>query len=253
MGDVSATADAVTFTNQSTGPVTITSIALGGADANDFERDGHVCHHLGRRRVLRRWRSTSYPARSGCARPRSPRWPGRPAEPVIVLTGTGSEGYYEVTATGAVSRAYGDASHLGDLIRDTLWRRPIVASGRHRRRRWLLAGRLRRRASSPSATPRYFGSTGAIHLNKPIVGMAPYGDPMTGQVTGYWLVASDGGHLHLRRRRLLRLDRRHPSEQAHRGHGAHARRRGLLAGGRRRRHLQLRRRQLLRLDRRPST
>ncbi|MCL2395940.1 MAG: Ig-like domain repeat protein [Acidimicrobiaceae bacterium] len=34
----------------------------------------------------------------------------------------------------------------------------------------------------------FFGSTGNIHLNKPIVGMAV--DPRTG---GYWLVASDGG------------------------------------------------------------
>jgi hypothetical protein len=35
---------------------------------------------------------------------------------------------------------------------------------------------------------QFFGSTGAIHLNKPIVGMeaAPAGN-------GYWLVASDGG------------------------------------------------------------
>ena len=34
----------------------------------------------------------------------------------------------------------------------------------------------------------FFGSTGAIHLNKPIVGMAS-----TPDAQGYWLVASDGG------------------------------------------------------------
>ena len=34
----------------------------------------------------------------------------------------------------------------------------------------------------------FYGSTGAIHLNQPIVGMAATPD---GQ--GYWLVASDGG------------------------------------------------------------
>jgi ribosomal protein L24E len=34
----------------------------------------------------------------------------------------------------------------------------------------------------------FFGSTGAIHLNQPIVGMAPTPDSQ-----GYWLVASDGG------------------------------------------------------------
>jgi hypothetical protein len=35
---------------------------------------------------------------------------------------------------------------------------------------------------------RFYGSTGGMHLNRPIVGMAT--DPKTG---GYWLVASDGG------------------------------------------------------------
>ncbi len=35
---------------------------------------------------------------------------------------------------------------------------------------------------------QFHGSTGAIHLNKPIVGMAPTPDGR-----GYWLVASDGG------------------------------------------------------------
>jgi hypothetical protein len=34
----------------------------------------------------------------------------------------------------------------------------------------------------------FYGSTGAISLNKPIVGMARISDG-----TGYWLVASDGG------------------------------------------------------------
>jgi hypothetical protein len=34
----------------------------------------------------------------------------------------------------------------------------------------------------------FFGSTGALHLNKPIVGME-----VTASGQGYWLVASDGG------------------------------------------------------------
>src|SRR5918996_52449 len=37
-------------------------------------------------------------------------------------------------------------------------------------------------------TARFYGSTGAMRLNKPIVGMAP-----TPSGNGYWLVASDGG------------------------------------------------------------
>ena len=111
----------------------------------------------------------------------------------------------------------------------------------------LLAGGLRRRASSASATPSFYGSTGAIHLNKPIVGMAATPDG-----GGYWLVASDGGIFTFGDAQLLRLDRGHPSEQAHRRHGGHSRRWRLLAGGLRRRPLQLRRRPLRRELRRRS-
>ena len=49
-------------------------------------------------------------------------------------------------------------------------------------------------------------------------------------------------HLHLRQRRLLRLDGRPAAEPADRRHGADAVQEGLLAGGLRRRDLQLRRR-----------
>jgi hypothetical protein len=34
----------------------------------------------------------------------------------------------------------------------------------------------------------FYGSTGGLSLNKPVVGMAPTADGK-----GYWLVASDGG------------------------------------------------------------
>ena len=64
----------------------------------------------------------------------------------------------------------------------------------------------------------FYGSTGAIHLNQPIVGMAATPDG-----NGYWLVASDGGVFSLRRRSLLRFDRRHPPQPADRRHGGHAR------------------------------
>ena len=107
---------------------------------------------------------------------------------------------------------------------------------------------------------RFYGSTGGLRLNQPIVGMAA-----TPSGRGYWLVASDGGiftfgdarfygstgsrrlnrpivgmaptpyrprllarrdrrrHLHLRRRALLRLDRRPPAQPADRRHGARRR------------------------------
>ena len=41
---------------------------------------------------------------------------------------------------------------------------------------------------SPSATPAFYGSAGAVALNQPIVGMA-----RTPRRHGYWLVAADGG------------------------------------------------------------
>ena len=135
----------------------------------------------------------------------------------------------------------------------------------------------------------FYGSTGALTLNSPVVGMAPTPDGK-----GYWLVAADGGiftfgdaafygstgdahpqqpggrhgrhprrqgllagglrrrDLHLRRRRLLRLDGTLTLNQPGGRHGRHPRRQGLLAGGLRRRDLHLRRRRLLRLHRRRS-
>jgi len=42
--------------------------------------------------------------------------------------------------------------------------------------------------SSPSATPRFYGSTGGQHLNAPIVAIAPTPDGH-----GYWRWAADGG------------------------------------------------------------
>ena len=52
----------------------------------------------------------------------------------------------------------------------------------------------------------YAGSTGAMVLNRPIVGMAATPD---GQ--GYWLVASDGGIFSFGDATFARLDRSHAS------------------------------------------
>ena len=90
----------------------------------------------------------------------------------------------------------------------------------------------------------FHGSMGGQHLNRPVVGMAATrGRP---RLLGGGLRRRA---LRLRRRPLLRVDRRHRPQQAGGGHGRHPRRRRLLAGGLRRRHLRLRRRPLLRLDR----
>ena len=89
----------------------------------------------------------------------------------------------------------------------------------------------------------FYGSTGSIHLNRPIVGMAPTVDG-----AGYWLVASDGGIFNYGDAALPRLHGGHPPQPADRRHGAHARRCRLLARRLRRRRLHLRRRRVLRLD-----
>ena len=89
----------------------------------------------------------------------------------------------------------------------------------------------------------FYGSTGGIRLNQPVVGMAP-----TAIQGGLLAGGVRRRHLQLRGRRLLRIDGGPAAEQADRRHGGDPRRRRLLARGVRRRHLQLRRRRLLRID-----
>ena len=93
----------------------------------------------------------------------------------------------------------------------------------------------------------FFGSMGGRHLNKPIVGMAATPDGR-----GYWLVASDGGIFSFGNAPFFGSTGGMRPQQAHRGHGRHARRRRLLAGGLRRRHLRLRRRAVPRVGRFPA-
>ncbi len=91
----------------------------------------------------------------------------------------------------------------------------------------------------------FYGSTGAIRLNSPIVGIAP---TPTGK--GYWMVASDGGVFTLRRR-ATSTARSRRSTRRHRPIGIVPTKtgQGLLDRDRRRRSVRLRRRQGLRTDR----
>ena len=90
----------------------------------------------------------------------------------------------------------------------------------------------------------FYGSTGGMVLNKPVVGMAATPDG-----GGYWLVASDGGIFSYGDAGFYGSTGSHRAQQADRRHGADARRQGLLARGLRRRDLLLRRRQVLRQHR----
>jgi hypothetical protein len=123
-------------------------------------------------------------------------------------------------------------------------------------------------ATPPAGDASFYGSTGAVHLNKSIVGMAATPDGKgywlvasdggifsfgsagffgsTGAVhlnksivgmaatpdgKGYWLVASDGGIFSFGSAGFFRVNRRRALEQVHRRHGSNARWQGLLAGG----------------------
>ena len=103
----------------------------------------------------------------------------------LALSGTGLDGYQEVTAQGRVF-SYGNADQAGDLSGESL-NKPIVGmadtgdGGGY----WILASDGGIFAEGDA---QFFGSTGSIALNKPIVGMAPTTDS-----GGYWEVASDGG------------------------------------------------------------
>ncbi len=82
----------------------------------------------------------------------------------------------------------------------------------------------------------FYGSMGGTKLNKPIVGMAATPDG-----GGYWLVASDGGVFNFGDAPVLGLGRLVEAQRTDRRHGAHSRRRRLLAGGLRWRGVHVRR------------
>ena len=162
-------------------------------------------------------------------------------QPIVGMAATpDGKGYWLVAADGGIF-TFGDASYFGSTGAMQL-NQPIVgmAATPNGQGYWLVAadGGI---FTFGNAT--YLGSTGAMHLNQPIVGMAATPDGK-----GYWLVAADGGIFTFGDATLPRLDGRHAPQPAHRGHGGHPRRPGLLAGGGRRRHLHLRRRAVLRLD-----
>ena len=99
-------------------------------------------------------------------------------------------------------------------------------------------------ASSRSATRARSVRWPGVHLNAPIIALAP-----TPSGRGYWLLASRRRRVQLRRRALLRFDGRQAPEQADHLDGGDAHRPRLLAAGVGRRRVQLRRRALPRFDR----
>ena len=96
---------------------------------------------------------------------------------------------------------------------------PIVGMAADVRRRRATGWWPATAASSPSATPRSTARPGPSTSTNPSWAWPPR--PTGG---GYWLVASDGGIFAFGDAALLRLDRGHPPQPTHRGHGRHARR-----------------------------
>ncbi len=146
-----------------------------------------------------------------------------------------ASGYWMVASDGGVF-TFGDAAFHGGTGLQHL-NRPIVgmAATPDGQGYWLVASDGGVFTFGDAA---FYGGTGGQHLNRPIVGMAATPD---GQ--GYWLVASDGGVFTFGDATFYGGDRGPAPQPAHRGHGRHSRRTGLLAGGLGRRGLHLRGRQ----------
>ena len=160
-------------------------------------------------------------------------------KPIVGMAATPDGGGYWLVASDGGIFTYGDAGFFGS----TGSHRTQQADRRHggdRRRQRLLARGLRRRHLLLRRRA-VLGLDGSIALNKPIVGHgSAHADG-----NGYWLVASDGGIFTYGDAPFLGSTGSIAPEPADRRHGAHARRRRLLAGGARRRGLHLRRRRLL--------
>ena len=154
------------------------------------------------------------------------------------------QGYWMVAANGGVA-SFGNAVSYGSVSSLPSGRQVVgMAPTPDDHGYWLVGADG---ASSPSATPATPARPAGLTLNRPIVGMAPTADGR-----GYWLVASDGGIFAFGDAAFFGSTGSLHPQPADRGHGRHRRRRGLLAGGLRRRHLRLRRRRLPRLDRQPD-
>jgi len=180
----------VTLTNNGSAPDTVNAFTLGGTnpdvffasdDPSDIGAPGCTSIAPGKSCTLYVW---FIPAGLGSRQATVTANDGSASPPVITLSGTGTEGYYETTTQGAVY-PHGDAQGFGDTS-GTALAAPIVGSAASSDARgyWLVASDGGVFAFGDAA---FSGSTGGTHLNQPIVGMAPTG------FGGYWLVARDGG------------------------------------------------------------
>ena len=155
--------------------------------------------------------------------------------PIVGMAATpDGQGYWMVAADGGIF-AYGDAHFFGSTGNIRL-NQPVVgmAATPDGKGYWMVAADGGIFAYGDA---HFYGSTGNIRLNQPVVGMAATPDGK-----GYWLVAADGGIFAFGDAHFYGSTGNIRAQPAGGGHGRHARRKGLLAGGGRRRDLRLRRR-----------
>jgi hypothetical protein len=118
----------------------------------------------------------------GDARSYGDEWPTAETPNIAIASTEDNGGYYLASSTGQV-RAYGNAQNEGSLGRSN---DPIVGiAPDYSDGYWLVSSGG---GVFTFGDAGFFGSAGAMHLNRPIVGMASTPDDQ-----GYWLVASDGG------------------------------------------------------------
>ena len=180
-----------TLTNTAASTVTITAVSVVGDHPGDFFVKTADCL-----RTLNQNETCTVSVRfAPSARDRrvaqvSIANDGTEPNKLVNVAGTGTVGYYLSGLFGEL-QAFGDATDYGDATRLAL-NTNMIDMATHQRSGegyWLLG--LDGGVFSYNAP--FFGSTGSLVLNSPVIGMAPV--PVTGTFTGdgYWFVALDGG------------------------------------------------------------
>ncbi len=161
--------------------------------------------------------------------------------PIVAMATCKTGGYFLAAADGGIFD-YGGAPFLGSMGGRAL-DAPVVgmAASPSGQGYWLVASDG---GIFDYGDALFYGSMGGQQLNAPVVGMAA-----TRSGRGILAGRRRRGHLHLRRRRVPRVDGRAAPERPGRRHRRDALGPGLLARRRRRGHLRLRRRRVRRVDR----
>ncbi|HVX21648.1 MAG TPA: choice-of-anchor D domain-containing protein [Acidimicrobiales bacterium] len=175
----------ITISNDSTNIADITAVATTAVNPNDFIGQTDCSTRAlapGQHCTVQIWFA---PAAPGLRQATLDIYYNEPEPLGIHLIGTGTQGYYEASASGSVW-SYGNAVDFGDMSTQPL-NAPVVSMAvtPYGYGYWLLGADG---GIFNFGDAQFYGSTGGMTLNKPVIAMAP-----TPTGTGYWLAASDGG------------------------------------------------------------